>query len=421
MAESTPLFDIRVAKGLIFDALRPLSTALIDSAEAVEIVLPSVLENISSSLGFIGATLYTLDLEGNHLESFASSVKTSAEVEIIEIDADEPIELIAEESDKLLPEEYASNSLCLPLLLNEIPYGIICFFGGEHAVTEEIAEILKMVSEQLTLAIYTCFLEFEEAGNSEYEFITDLPSEPSQAELVSENTPHMVDFAASLQILRGVEGGGDFHDFQHLPNNKIAITIGKSSGRGEKVENVLEFIIPHIREELTTGKSLPEVLSSLNEKLIEVSERGILVSIALMILNTRTRKVQICRAGSVRMLRFKNGTLSLFEEGIGPHLGGFSGVNIKEVELQFAPSDSFAVMTDGISRLSDTENFSLDQLTHNLSSIMMDNPESQIGDQIADLLKARHTSYTPELDITVLSLQRLRKPKSISQRLFRKT
>ena len=420
MTESLQPEDIRLTKGAIFDALAQLSSAMVESAEAIEFVLPNVIKNMCNVFGFSRGTLYTLDESGSLLEAFADSHTTSSDIRPLEIDADEPIELIAESIDLFLPEDFPPSVICLPLLLNEIPYGVICFYGSQTEIEPERLLILNTVAEQFTLAIYSCFSEFTDNFGNDYEIFSESAEEFQDAELVSESTPNMVDFAASLQILRSLKGGRDFHDFMHLPNNKIAITIGKSSGRGEKVENILEFIIPQIREELSNGSSLPEVISVLNEKLIEKSERGLLVSIAIMILNTRTCKVSICRAGSVRMLRFKDARLSLFEDGLGPHLGAISGVKIKEIELQFAPNDSFAVMTDGISRISDDSNFSLDQLTHNLSLCMKENPEAQIADQVASLLKERHTSYQPGLDITVLSLQRLRKPKSISQRLIRK-
>ncbi len=420
MFKSSQPLDIRLIKGSIFDAVSQLSSAMIESAEAIELVLPNVIKNICSVLDFSRGTLYTLNEDGSFLEAFADSDIPASDLSPIAIDVDEPIELIAEDIADILPEDHPEIAISSPLLLNEIPYGIICFYGENSDFEPEILEIVNTITEQLTLAVYSCYSEFTSSYGSDFDILSESPEEYTDAELVSESTPNMVDFAASLQILRGLEGGGDFHDFMHLPNNKLAITVGKSSGRGEKVENILEFIIPQIREELSNNRPIPEVLSILNEKIIEKSERGLLVSIALMILNTRTCKVSICRAGSVKMLRFKDAKLSLFEDGLGPHLGAFSGVKIKEIELQFAPNDSFAVMTDGINRISESSNFSLDQLTHNLSLCMKDNPDAQIADQIAALLKARHTSYTPELDITVLSLQRLRKPKSISQRLFAK-
>ncbi len=396
-----------------------LSAAMVEGAEAIECILPTVLDNLCTILDFSRAILFTLNEEGNLLEPFADSAPNPSTTQY-EIDADEPIELIAENINDIIKVESPKCIICAPLLLSEIPYGVICFFGKPRELDSNLLDIVKTLAEQLTLAVYSCFSEFTLMHGSEYELLPETDTSLSQAELVSESTPNMVDFAASLQILRGVEGGGDFHDFMHLPNNKLAITIGKSSGRGDKADNILEFIIPQIREELSNGKTISEVISILNTKLIEECQRGLLVSIAIMILNTRTSKINICRAGSVRMLRFKNAQLSLFEDGLGPHLGAFNGIKLKEIELQLAPTDSFAVMTDGINRISENSNFSLDQLTHNLNMSMQEEPDTQIADQIASLLKARHTRYTPELDITVLSLQRLKKPKSISQRLFRK-
>ena len=421
MSESDETTLSKFSSTLFLNALNKLSTAMVDTTESIEEILPETLQEVVEALEYQKAVIYTIDESGSSLEIFISTEASEREnYHTIEIDPEEPIELIADTREAIIPEDELANSICLPLLFQEIPYGILCLSQREEAISDNLSDMLNLLATQLSIALHFCFTELSEQ-NDDYEIISEFTEDDAKGELISEKTPNMVDFAASLQLLRGIKGGGDFHDFLHLPNNKIAITIGKSSGWGEKVEKTLEFIIPLIREKLQSGKTLSETISLLNEKIIEKSERGTLISIAMMILDTRTRKVTITRAGSVKMFRFKGGSLAVFDEGLGAHLGAFSGVKIKEIELQFAPEDSFAIMTDGINSLSEQNNYSLDQITNDLSSAMQLYEEKpQIADKIAELLKQRHLSYTPELDITVFSLQRRRKPKSISQRLFRK-
>ena len=69
---------------------------------------------------------------------------------------------------------------------------------------------------------------------------------------------------------------------------------------------------------------------------------------------------------AIRSYYVKGGELSVFDEALGPHLGAFSGVKLTEVEMQFAPGDSLALMTDDINKFTEKKSLSLDKLSEKL-------------------------------------------------------
>lgn len=369
------------------------------AGRAVVKTLSDALAEFSKAFGFTRAAILELSADETSLAFFCAYGDTPGE----SFPIDEPVEILAESGAARLLGKVWTRGACLPLVFQDTPKGLLCFAGGDRLNADE-KRLLELFAQQVTLTLYASSLD-QYPG-----FAVDFP--PAQkTDLLSEPTPAILGFTASLHLLRGPEGCGDFHDFYPLPNGCVAITIGKTSGRGEKDALNLEHLVPTVRSQLAAGHPLPQVAQELNEAIIRHGLRGQLVSIVMMLLDPRTRKARICRAGSVKMLRFKGGALSVFDEALGPHLGAFSGVSLKEVEMQFAPGDSLALMTDGINMFADRKNFLLDNLTEKLASRMGKGEGVNLADQVAALLKEKRAAAA-DCEVTVLGIQRHPKPDS---------
>lgn len=386
-------FVCQQAQQIILDISEKLSCGQQFSAIAEQ-----ALSEFARLLGYTKACLLEISPDESQLTPMVTIGGQLPEV----IELDHPVELLSGSSaSKLLGKDWKCG-ISQALVFQDIPYGLLCFgAGGPGKASTETKKLLKSFSIHLCHAFYTSSLS--EYGDLEVEF-----SHALKAELLSEKVPAIEDFSASLHLLRCAEGGGDFHDFMELPNGKVVITIGKTSGWGVKASLNLAHLIPATRGQISSGKPLSEIMAGINEDLISHSNRSQLVSIAMMILDTRTRKARICRAGSVKMLRFKGGKLSVFEQGLAPHLGAFSGVNLTEVEMQFAPEDSLALMTDGINKFAENKNFSLQKLSEKLATKMEASGGLNLADQVAMLLKESRSGST-QYDVTVLGLQRMPK------------
>lgn len=362
----------------------------------------SVLKIISESLtAFAQATGYSqaavLELSPDETCLFPLSSTGEAAALLDTVSIDEPLEIMAERSvSKILGKAWSSGA-CLPLAFQDTPLGLLCLGGGRSSRPDALLkQLLELFSQQLSLCLYTRNL-------SEYKDLEVDPRDISRTELCGEDVPSIPEFDTSLHLLRGSGAGGDFHAFIPLTNGRTGILFGKVSGGG-KSHLDLQRLVPAVRDHLCAGGTLPEVTQRINDDIIRHGNRSQLVSVVLMIVDSRTRKARICRAGSVKMLRFKGGELSVFDEALGPHLGAFSGVRLQEVELQFAPGDSLALMTDGINLFSEKKSAPLENLAEKLASRMATHKGVGLTGQVVALLKEKHLSTSAE--VTVLGLQR---------------
>lgn len=384
------------------NAYQAISSLLLGLASGAHLheVLSDSLQTLTDSFGLEGSVVFSASADNSQLQYLSSTEEIIAPTNIT-IDPSEPIELIADRGVGFFLGEDYKNGITLPLLYSENPYGVICFIGNKENITHEIDLILQTFAAQVAQAIYLESLSEPDSMDREIEFTHALKSE-----ILSEEVPAIPGFNASLHLLRCIEGGGDFHDFIQLPSGRIAIIVGKTSGWGLKASLSLAHLIPMARGELSSGKSISQVLASMNDEIVRHRQGGQLVSIAIMMLDTRTRKVSICRAGSIKMLHFKGGKLSVFDSAPGSHLGAYSGVKIREVEMQFAPGDSLAFITDGISSISDNKSLTLSEITDTLGNKMQKEDNIHIAEQIATLLHERNSSNLPQQDVTILSIQR---------------
>lgn len=359
--------------------------------------LEDALREFCAPLSCPAATVLELSPDESSLNTLASFNAPLMQA----VPVDEPVEIVAKRGPSVLLGTEWRGGICLPLLFQDVPQGMLCLGKLPVRPGTALRGLLELLTGQLALALYTS--RINGSNDLELQFTHAL-----KAELLSEVVPQIPDFAASLHLLRCPEGGGDFHDFLPLQNGRVAITIGKTSGWGVKASLNLAHLIPTARGQLTSGRPLAEVMQNLNEDIIRHGNRGQLVSIVMMLLDSRTRKARICRAGSVKMLRFKGGVLSIFDEALGPHLGAFSGVRLKEVEMQFAPGDSLALMTDGINKFAEKKDFTLEKLSERLASRMENTAGSNLADQVVAMLK-ENTAANNASDVTVLGIQRLTK------------
>lgn len=362
-------------------------------------VLTEALGQFSQAVGYTQAVILQLTPDETCLIPVCSAGEAAALIDNVALD--EPLEIMAERSVSRILGKAWSSGACLALVFQDTPLGLLCLGGGRASRPDAIQkQMLDLFAQQLSLCLYTSNL-------SEYKDLPQEAHDAARAELRCEDVPAIPEFDSSLHLLRGSACGGDFHAFIPLSNDRTGILFGKASGSGVCSLDVA-MLIPQVRDQLSVGATLAEVMQAINQEIIRQGNRGRLVSVVLMVVDSRTRKARICRAGSVKMLRFKGGVLSVFDEALGPHLGAFSGVRLQEVELQFAPGDSLALMTDGINLFSEKKSAPLESLAEKLAARMANHKGVGLTGQVLALLREKH--LPSDAEVTVLGLQRKSRP-----------
>lgn len=162
------------------------------------------------------------------------------------------------------------------------------------------------------------------------------------------------------------ETGGDYFDWQVLPDGRIAISLGDATGHGIGPALVSASCRAYARASLLTSNGKEGLLSRLNALLADDLPANRFVTFAVVFLDAPTSRVRILSAGHGPILRYKQESDTIENlEAQGIPLGMIAGVQYEQAsERVLAPGDMLMVVTDGFYEWEDPsgEQFGLGRL-----------------------------------------------------------
>ncbi|RIV38828.1 SpoIIE family protein phosphatase [Micromonospora radicis] len=161
-----------------------------------------------------------------------------------------------------------------------------------------------------------------------------------------------IGFAAEYVPTGGdAEVGGDFYDVVPLPDGRWLVVIGDVSGKGVQAAAVTGLVRDVIRVLAGDGKPLPELLSRLNETLVERgSGRYCTLALAAVGPGEGDRlDVGLHLAGHDRPLLLRAGGAAAGFVGTGgTALGLLDAISSPTAEITLEPGDCLVFYTDGV-------------------------------------------------------------------------
>ncbi|HKP35470.1 MAG TPA: PP2C family protein-serine/threonine phosphatase [Pyrinomonadaceae bacterium] len=160
--------------------------------------------------------------------------------------------------------------------------------------------------------------------------------------------------------------GGDYFDWQSLPDGRVAISLADATGHGIGPALVSASCRAYSRASLLAGADKNGLLDRLNSLLGEDLSANRFVTFAVLFLDPRKSLVKVLSAGHGPMLLYRHRSNEIESlEAHGIPLGMIAGVpysNATEVSLE--PGDMMAVATDGFYEWEnkDGEQFGLERL-----------------------------------------------------------
>ncbi|PWR16926.1 stage II sporulation protein E [Micromonospora sicca] len=146
------------------------------------------------------------------------------------------------------------------------------------------------------------------------------------------------------------EVGGDFYDVVPLPDGRWLVVIGDVSGKGVQAAAVTGLVRDVIRVLVGDGKPLPEVLSRLNETLVERGG-GRYCTLALAAVGPAggdQLDVALHLAGHDRPVLLSGGGGADFVGTGGTALGLLDSIATPTAEISLGPGDALIFYTDGV-------------------------------------------------------------------------
>ena len=156
------------------------------------------------------------------------------------------------------------------------------------------------------------------------------------------------DIYATMDPAREV--GGDFYDFFLIDKDHLCMVIADVSGKGIPAALFMMISKIIIQSCAMLGRSAGEILTKTNEALCSNNKMEMFVTVWLGILEISTGKLTAANAGHEypAMKKSDKDRFELIKDKHGLVIGGMSGINYKEYEMQLNPGDKLFLYTDGV-------------------------------------------------------------------------
>jgi serine phosphatase RsbU (regulator of sigma subunit) len=170
-----------------------------------------------------------------------------------------------------------------------------------------------------------------------------------QQDLLPTQSPTLEDFDLAGWNEPADQTGGDYFDWQSLPDGRLAISLGDATGHGIGPALVSALCRAYARASLVVDDEHHQVLDRLNRLLADDLSANRFVTFALILLDPTISEVEVLSAGHGPILRYKHDTGEIENlEAQGIPLGMISGVSYeKALVRRLAPNDMIVLVTDG--------------------------------------------------------------------------
>lgn len=202
------------------------------------------------------------------------------------------------------------------------------------------------------------------------------------------------------------EVGGDFYDFIHLPDGRLAILIGDVSGKGVPAALLMARMASEMRVAALSEREPARVMSRVNRALLEMGHNDMFVTAIYAVLDPLRRHLVWCNAGHlppyVRHARGPNRVVSL-EEVVSLALGILPDTRYDEDSLELHANDAVVLFTDGVveSKNSQGEEFGFGRLAQ---LIAMTSQPGEILARVVDRVGQHVGGHTQYDDLTIVTL-----------------
>ena len=126
-----------------------------------------------------------------------------------------------------------------------------------------------------------------------------------QHTLLPKNFPDIEGFDIATIYRAAKDVGGDYYDFVWIDENTLGIVVADVSGKGVPGSLVMTMIRTAIRLESRGNRSPVDILTRVNEFVTEDVRKGMFITIFLVVLDTRNRKISFSSAGHNPMMLYR--------------------------------------------------------------------------------------------------------------------
>lgn len=175
-----------------------------------------------------------------------------------------------------------------------------------------------------------------------------------QRSLLPKEIPQLAGFevAGAWRPARTVSG--DYYDVFKLGEGQLGICIADVVGKGVTAALMMANVQAAVRAYASSAENPAQLCSKVNSLLCENLATGKFVTFLYGVLDSETRTLDYCNAGSVYPIIVSQGNSKSLDHG-GAVLGVFPAWEYESARIEFRAGDRLLLVTDGITEASDRD------------------------------------------------------------------
>src|SRR5262249_34013339 len=230
-----------------------------------------------------------------------------------------------------------------------------------------------------------------------------------QQDLLPTRSPQLDDFEIAGWNQPANQTGGDYFDWQTLPDGQLAISVGDATGHGIGPPLVSALGRAYARASFVSDNKRDKVLERLNTLLANDLADDRFVTFAVIFLNPRSSEVTVLSAGHGPILWYRRAQNSLENlDAQGIPLGMIAGMKYEDSSLNcLQEGDMIVIVTDGFYewRNPNNEEFGLERLKETIRQARDSSPADLIT-KLNEAVKNFSRGTKQEDDLTAVVLRR---------------
>ena len=186
-----------------------------------------------------------------------------------------------------------------------------------------------------------------------------------QSDLLPKQAPDLTDYDFAHSYRTANEVGGDYYDFQHLPDGRLAILMGDASGHGIAAGLLMAIANATLKTAIDVDPEPVPVATLLNSALYRTGDRRAFMTLFYGVLELDSGRMDFVIAGHpFPLVRRAGGAVEELGSG-GLPLGLRREVDLHPLTVTLDPDDLLLLYTDGLPEAvdgPDGEAFGFDRL-----------------------------------------------------------
>jgi phosphoserine phosphatase RsbU/P len=268
-------------------------------------------------------------------------------------------------------EHSTHSEVAIPLQVGQHLVGV---FTASHpdldAFPRQQLRLLQALCDHMAVAIHNARRFQSERAEREAMSLEAQEARAIQQALLPKASPYVPGFAISGLSIPARAVGGDWYDFIPFPDGRWGLVLADVSGKGTPAALLMSATRGMLRSLAEACCTPAEVLTKLNNLLVEDFPAGKFVTLLYAVLDPASRSVTFASAGHLQPLLVDDSGTRFLDTERGLPLGLSCCGDYSQSTVTLSPGSRLVFYSDGISEASNQkeEEYGLDRLAGHVSS-----------------------------------------------------